>query len=49
MTETVLVPKQTLDEIQAKAVIEMARKIIKLEEEVKILTEIIRAMEQKNG
>jgi hypothetical protein len=49
MTETVFVPKQTLDEIQAKAVIEMARKIIKLEEEVKILTEIIRAMEQKNG
>jgi uncharacterized coiled-coil protein SlyX len=43
------VPTQTLNELQAKAVIEMARKISKLEEEVKILTEIIRAMEQKNG
>lgn len=43
------VPKQTLNELQAKAVIEMARKITKLEEEVKILTEIIRAMEKKNG
>jgi uncharacterized coiled-coil protein SlyX len=43
------VPKQTLDELQVRAVIEMARKITKLEEEVKILTEIIRAMEHKNG
>jgi hypothetical protein len=43
------VPKETLDSIQAKAVIEMARKITKLEEEVRILTEIIRAMEQKHG
>jgi hypothetical protein len=40
---------ETMQQMETKAILAMAEKIAKLEEEVKILTEIIRAMEQKNG
>lgn len=47
--EEVFIPKETLEQMKTKAFLEMHQKMLKLEEEVKILTEIIRNMEKKHG
>lgn len=49
MSDEVFIPKETLEQLKTKAFLEMHQKLLKLEEEVKILTEIIRNMEQKHG
>lgn len=39
------IPKETLDALRTRAILEMGEKISKLEEEVRLLTQIIRDYE----